>query len=52
MSDHDLCPKCKYENARCACPKKARRLPAGTKDERRALVESIKEAIREKRREA
>lgn len=50
MSDHDECPRCHFENARCACPKNVPN-PLDehwTKDERRKLAESVESAVRTK----
>lgn len=45
MTDRDLCPRCKFENARCACPKSA---PAAIYDTdlRQRLAESVTQAVK------
>lgn len=49
MGDHDPCPRCGYENARCACPKRVPNPSAFTKAERRALAESVLRSVEAKK---
>lgn len=39
--DTDSCPRCRLENARCACSKNAPNPLAGRKAELRALADSV-----------
>lgn len=45
--DHAPCPRCGYENARCACPKNVPNPSSFSEAERRALAESVLRAVKE-----
>lgn len=45
--DYEPCPRCGYENARCACPKNVPNPIGFSKEQRRALAEGVLQAIRE-----
>lgn len=47
MDDHAPCPRCGYENARCACPKNVPNPSQFSEAERRALAESVRRAVKD-----
>lgn len=47
MDDYTPCPRCGYENARCACPKNVPNPSQFSEAERRALAESVLRAVKD-----